>query len=250
VIAFIVAYTVLIAGCKVDTTVSIKSDRDGRGRVAVRVEIDAEAAFALQSGGSTLAESVQLGDLESAGWTISPWAVEEDGAASLRLSKAFVGEGQLREILDELSGSGGLIDQARIETSRGIVRSSDDLSVTADLRVLDAGLAGDPEVARRLSEAGVDVEALDASLTEGLGSAFGLSVVLAIGGARRAWHLEPGDERSLVVSTSRVEWDRLTTLGIASLLAFLAALLLLAAWASRHRRVKARRRAAPGARVR
>jgi len=233
---------VLLAGCKVDTTVAIRSDQDGRGAVSVKVELDAEAAFAMQSTGAPLSERVRLDDLVGAGWTVSPWATDENGAVSLRASKAFDGERQLQEVLGEITGRDGILDHARIERSRGIARSSDALSVAVDLRGLDAGLAGDAEVSRRLGEAGVDVAALDASLTDGIRAAFGLSVVLRVGDERRAWRFMPGDHRSLSVATSRVEWDSLTTLGIALILVLLAGLLFLAAWVSAHRRAKVRRR--------
>ena len=241
------AWGVLRAGCKGDTTVSIRSDEGGRGQVAVRVDLDSEAAFAMQSGGGTLEELVELDDLDAAGWSVSPWEVEDSGAAWVRLTKEFAGEDQLQGILDEIAGPGGLIDGARIDRSRGLVRSSDALSVAADLRGLESGLAGDDEVARRLSESGVDVATLDAGLTDGLDSAFGLSVVLKMGDERRAWELAPGDEKSLVVSTSRIEWDKIMTLGIASILSLLAGLLFAAAWVSAHRRKKGRRRELRGA---
>ncbi|MCZ7535345.1 MAG: hypothetical protein M5T61_04975 [Acidimicrobiia bacterium] len=236
----------LLTGCKVDTTVSIRSDDDGRGRVSVRVDLDAEAAFALQADGVALEQRVKLDDLDDAGWTVSPWRIEDSGAASVRLTKDFVGEDQLAGILDELAGEGGVLGGAHIDRSRGMVRSRDGLSVEADLTSLESGLAGDEEVARRLADAGVDVAALDAGLTEGLDSAFGLSVVLSMGDERRAWHLLPGDEKSLVVSTSRIEWDRITTLGIAAILTLLAALLFLAAWVSARRRRRGPRGAGSG----
>ncbi len=243
------ACAVLLTGCKVDATVSIRSDDDGRGRVSVRVDLDAEAAFALQADGGALEQRVQLDDLRDSGWTVSPWRVEDTGAASVRLTKDFVGEQQLVEILAEIAGDGSLLGGASIDRSRGVMRSSDALSVDADLRALQSGLSGDDEVTRRLTEAGVDVAALDAVLTEGLDTAFGLSVVLAMGDERRAWHLVAGDEKSLVVSTSRVEWDRITTLGIAALLALLAGLLFLAAWVSARRRRRGPRSAERGAPV-
>ena len=62
-----------------------------------------------------------------------------------------------------------------------------------------------------------------------------------MGDEQSRWKVEPGDEQSLVVSKSRIEWDRLTTLGIASILSLLAALLFLAAFVSSRRRKKVRR---------
>ena len=240
-ISAVLACVVVLSGCKVGTTVTVKSDEDGRGRVAVRVSLDAEAVFALQVGGGTLESAVAIDDLSDAGWKVAAWVREESGAASLSFSKAFVGEEQLAEILDELTGEEGMLRDPRIDRSRGIVRSSDALSVTADLSDLESGLAGDDEVVRRLDDAGVDVEALDASLTDGLKSAFSLTVKLTMGDEQSRWKVEPGDEQSLVVSKSRIEWDRLTTLGIASILSLLAALLFLAAFVSSRRRKKVRR---------
>lgn len=245
-IGAVVACAVLLSGCKVGTTVTVKSDEDGRGRVSVRVSLDAEAVFALQAGGGTLESAVAIEDLSDAGWKVAAWAREESGAASISMSKAFVGEEQLAEILDELTGEDGMLRDPRIDRSRGIVRSSDALSVTADLSGLESGLAGDAEVVRRLEGAGVDAEALDATLTDGLESAFSMTVRLAMADEQQRWRITPGDEQSLVVSKSRIEWDRLTTLGIASILSLLAALLFLAALVSSRRRKKARRAPARG----
>ena len=241
-LAAVVACVVALTGCKVDTTVSVRSDGDGRGKVSVRVDLDAEAVFALQVGGGTLEDKVATVDLADAGWKVSEWQRQEGGAASMSLSKEFVGEDQLAGILDEIAGTDGLLREPRIDRSRGLTRSSDTVRLTADLTGLGSGLAGDVEVARRLEAAGVDVAALDSSLNDRLESAFGMTVTLAMGGEKRAWKLKPGDERSLVVSQSRIEWDRITTLGISVLLSALAVLLFLSAWLSSRRRRRSRRR--------
>src|SRR5256885_6095718 len=69
----VVAACLLLAGCKVDTTLTIDVHDNGGGSVRIRVALDADAVQNAQAGGGRLEDRVRLGDLQAAGWTVSPW---------------------------------------------------------------------------------------------------------------------------------------------------------------------------------
>ena len=75
----VVATFVLLAGCKVDTTLTIDVHDNGGGSVRIRVALDADAVQNAQAGGGRLEDRVRLGDLQAAGWTVSPWRRARDG---------------------------------------------------------------------------------------------------------------------------------------------------------------------------
>src|SRR5438105_12656811 len=83
------AFLLLLAGCKVDTTVSIKVHKDGSGVVTVTAVLDPDAVKAAEAGGGKLEDRVRLGDLTKARWTVTPWARSADGSAQIVLSKPF-----------------------------------------------------------------------------------------------------------------------------------------------------------------
>src|SRR5919204_4808174 len=85
----VVACALLLAGCKVDTTLTIDVHDDGGGTVRVRIALDAEAVQNAEAGGGKLEDRVRLGDLRAAGWTVSPWRRARDGGATVTLRKGF-----------------------------------------------------------------------------------------------------------------------------------------------------------------
>src|ERR687898_3547397 len=91
----VVVVCVLLAGCKVDTTLTIDVHDDGSGSVRVRVALDADAVQNAQAGGGMLEDRVRLGDLQAAGWTVTPWRRARDGSATVSLRKGFANAGGL-----------------------------------------------------------------------------------------------------------------------------------------------------------
>src|SRR5206468_1842160 len=83
---------------------TIVVDVDGGGSVRVRVALDADAVQNAQTGGGTLEDRVRLGDLEAAGWSVSPWRRAPDGSATVSLHKDFANAGELASVVTELSG--------------------------------------------------------------------------------------------------------------------------------------------------
>ena len=97
----------MLAGCKVDTTVTIDMEDDGSGVVSVRVRLDAQAVRATEAGGAKLEDRVRLADLADSGWQIGRWVRTPDNAAMLRLSKAFTSPDRVAGIVGEISGPNG-----------------------------------------------------------------------------------------------------------------------------------------------
>ncbi len=122
------AFIVLAAGCKVDTTVSILMRDDGSGMVQVTAALDSDAVRAAEAGGGKLEDRVRLADLGAAGWKVSPWTHASDGSARLRLSKPFDAPAQVHDIVGEISGltnqhiNVSALDQALLAEVRSALR--------------------------------------------------------------------------------------------------------------------------------
>src|SRR5256885_15190244 len=89
----VVAACLLLAGCKVDTTLTIDVHDNGGGSVRIRVALDAHAGQNAQAGGGRLEDRGRLGDLQAAGWTGAPWRPAPGGGAPRSLRKGFAHAG-------------------------------------------------------------------------------------------------------------------------------------------------------------
>jgi hypothetical protein len=119
---------------------------------------------------------------------------------------------------------------------RGLIRTRDELSVGVDLRELAAGVRSDAALAENLRAAGIDVDALDAQLTEQLRDALTVEVAVhAPDGTTRSVTVEPGTADRASVSATSLERERVVLLGIGVVLAVAAVVLLAIARASKRR---------------
>src|SRR2546430_2161478 len=91
----VVAACVLLAGCKVDTTLTIDVHDNGGGSVRIRVALDADAVQNAQAGGGRLEDRVRLGDLQAAGWTVAPGRRGPDGSGTGAPRKELADAGEL-----------------------------------------------------------------------------------------------------------------------------------------------------------
>lgn len=241
--AVVVLAVVALTACRADTRVEITVNGNGAGNVRASVTLDDEAIARL-GGLDAAGRQVPLGDLQRAGWKVSPWVRGQRGGATLTLTHAFHGEEDLAGRLADLVGTGGLIRDPRLAHQRAWFRSHDALSVVVDLRAPTTGIGSDTDLRARMKAAGLDPSALDAQLTSQLRSALNLSVVLHLpGGETRTYDATTGSFTTLRASESHTDMDRVVQVGIAVALAFLAGSLLLAASVSarRNRRRNAQR---------
>jgi hypothetical protein len=199
----------VLAGCRVDTTLTIDVDDDGSGTVRVRIALDAEAVQNAQAGGGMLEDRVRLGDLQAAGWTVSPWRRVPDGSASISLRKKFANEDDLARVVAELNGDDGPLRDVTLERDRGLLFTEYKVTGDADLSQLTAGVANDPELVAQLTAQRVDLAQIDQRLTQQINDAFRLRIRFVFpGGEATEVRPEPGKKVSLATSSSQLDTTR------------------------------------------
>ena len=239
----VVVACVLLAGCKVDTTLTIDVHDDGSGSVRVRLALDADAVQNAQAGGGKLEDRVRLGDLRAAGWTVTPWRRAPDGSATVSLRKNFQNAGDLAAVVAELSGKDGPLQGVTLERNRGFLSTEYKIKGDADLSRLTAGIADDPEVVAQLTGQRVDLARIDQRLAQQINDAFRLRIRFVFpGGDVAEVKPERGKKVSLATSTSQFDTTRALLLAGAVALGVLGVVLLVRG------EVRARRRRGRGAR--
>ncbi|HEX6312061.1 MAG TPA: hypothetical protein VF152_10580 [Acidimicrobiia bacterium] len=231
------ACAIVLAGCEVDTTVSIDVRDDGSGTVAVRVALDADAVSEAEAGGATLEDRVRLGDLEAAGWASTGWRRQSDGGAQLRISKEFADADDLAGVIAELNGPNGPLRDVSLSVDDGVVFDRYRLRGEADLSDLRTGVLEDPELVAALTAQQVDLTALDLRLLDQLQRSFHMRVVVSLPGKTSTFAPEPGEAIELSASSRQFDPGRPLLLAAAAVSAALALLVFL-----RGRRVDRRRR--------
>lgn len=98
------------SACRVDTTVDIRVDDDGSGRVAYTVVANADAVSLLVDDPADL----RFDDLEAAGWNLDG-PIAEDGGVTITASKPFLSPEELPGLLDELLGEGVVFSNVSLE---------------------------------------------------------------------------------------------------------------------------------------
>jgi hypothetical protein len=223
----VVVVCVLLAGCKVDTTLTIDVRDGGGGTVRVRVELDADAVRNAEAGGGKLEDRVRLGDLQAAGWTVSAWRRAPDGGATVSFRKSFANAGDLGGVIAELSGQDGPLHGVTLERNRGFLSTKYKVKGDADLSRLTAGIADDPEVLAQLTGQRVDLAQIDQRLAQQINDAFRLRIRFVFpGGDVTVVKPEPGKKVSLATSTSQFHTTRALLLAGAVALGALGIVLL------------------------
>jgi hypothetical protein len=201
----VLAVSLLLAGCKVDTTVTIAVRDNGSGFVRINVALDAEAVQNAEAGGGKLEDRVRLGDLQAAGWKVSGWKRAPDSSASLSLRKNFAGAGDVKPIFQELDGKDGPLRGVTLERDRNPFFTRDKLTGVADLSQITAGIAADPELAAQLSGQRVDLTKIDQQLTQEIRDAFRVRIRIDLPGGSKVLTPQPGKQVSLSTSTTHID---------------------------------------------
>jgi hypothetical protein len=223
-----VVLVVVLSGCKVDTAVTIDMRDNGSGVVSVRATLDAEAVREAEAGGGKLKDRVRLGDLETAGWTVSPWARSGAGTAQIELTKAFSSPEQVAEIVNEVSGSNGPLRDVRADRARSLASTRSSLTGAIDLSAIQTGVIADQELVNALANQQVDVNAIDQALLTELRNSVSVRVVVKLpDGSTTTINGIAGQRVPFDVSASNLDTRRLALLGLAVLLAVLAIVVLL-----------------------
>jgi hypothetical protein len=216
------AACLLLAGCKVDTTLTIDVNDDGSGSVRVRVALDADAVKNAEAGGGALEDRVRLGDLQAAGWRVSPWRRAPNGSATVSLRKRFENASGLAGVVAELSGKDGPLRGVSLERDQGFLSTEYKVAGEADLSRLTAGVGNDPELAAQLTGQRVDLAQIDQRLAQQINDAFRFRVRLVFpGGDVTEVEPEPGKKVSLATSATQLDTTRAVLLAGAVVLGVL-----------------------------
>ncbi|HEX2040575.1 MAG TPA: hypothetical protein VHF47_12695 [Acidimicrobiales bacterium] len=183
------AALLLLAACRVETTVAVDADADGSGRVQVEVALDREAARRVPD----LAGQLRVDDLRAAGWEVERPQRADGGGLTVRLAKPYRTPAEAVEAIEELSGSNGPFRDFRLRRDRSFLRTTTAISGTVDLR---GGLEafGDEALREQLggSLLGFDPAELEGQLGTPLSRVFAFRVVARL----------PGDVSSNAPSTA------------------------------------------------
>jgi hypothetical protein len=232
----------LLAACKVDTTVTVKVHDDGSGVVSVNAVLDPDAVKAAESGGGKLEDRIRLGDLAKAGWTVQPWARAADGSAALTLTKPFRTPEQATAIVKEINGTAGPLRDVTVTRDSGTFSTSYATTGTVDLKDVQTGLTTDKDVIGTLLAQGVDAGAVDQSLLADLRDSVGVTVKVALPGGTTVVKGVNGQTSPIAASTSVLDTTRVVLVTVAIVLVVLAVVVVL--WPGRGRRRASRRRGA------
>ena len=232
----------VLAGCRVQTEVTIDVAEDGSGVVEVGVGLDPDATSRVPD----LDQALRLDDLRATGWEVVGPQVEDDGHTWVRASKPFDDPAEAQVVLAEITGPEGALRDFVLTEERALARTTYELTGTVDLA---GGLEAftDEELAALLGgePLGASVEELSAELGEPLSEVFTMRLTVNMPDGSETT-VEPvlGDAEPTTVDASATVW-RPDTLAFGGVAIVAALLLLLVAVISPFRRARRRRDVRP-----
>jgi phosphatidylinositol mannoside-binding LppM-like protein len=142
--ALIVIAVMLLAACRVDTTVDISMGADGAGTITVTAVADADVIE--QAPG--LAQDLRFDDAETAGWTVSDPADTADGGLQVRLTHTFADPEEATALLQSINGSGGPLHGMTL--TRVVDDGGTSVSLAGSLRIDGLAAFSDPDVLAKI----------------------------------------------------------------------------------------------------
>jgi hypothetical protein len=136
----IVIAVMLLAACRVDTTVDISMRADGSGRITVTAVADADVVGKAPG----LAEDLRFDDAESAGWTVTGPASTASGGLQAELTHEFENPEEATALLQSINGSGGPLHN--VVLSRRIDQAGTTIDLVGSLRIDGLAAFADPDV--------------------------------------------------------------------------------------------------------
>jgi hypothetical protein len=172
-VALAAAATLLLAGCRVDTELTVDVRADGTGTIALTATADAEVVE--QAPG--LADDLRFDDAEAAGWTVDGPTATDAGGLTVTLRHDFGSLEEATALLASINGAGGPLQGVTLArdpaddaatTLAGSLRVDGGLSSLADPDVLTL-LGGATPYASAIAEAGLSpAEALSMTVAVAL----------------------------------------------------------------------------------
>lgn len=178
-LAFAVAALLLLAACKVETTVGIDADADGTGRVRVEVTLDRDAARRVPD----LAKQLRVDDLRAAGWQVDEPTKTDDDGLVVEAVKRFRTPAEAAQAVEELSGPTGPFRDFELQRDRSFLKTKTAFTGTVDLSGGIEGF-GDDALRERLggSTLGFDPADVEQRLGTALSRIFAFRVVARLPG--------------------------------------------------------------------
>ncbi len=242
---------VMLAGCRVDASVTVHVNANGSGVVTARAVLDADAVQSLEEGGAKLEGAVRLGDLTGAGWKTSGWKRSKAGGATLTLTKGFARAEDAGNVVAELNGGDGPVRGVQVRRHSSKFRTEWSFAGDADMKELKTGVGGDADLLAKLAAERVEVTALDQRLVAQTRDALRLRVTAELPNASaRTFRVPPGTTVVMRTSSSETAWGRLLLVVLGFLFVTVAVVLVVigASRGRRQRRQAARRVVRPAPR--
>lgn len=188
-VIFTLVLVVLAAACQVDADVVVQMDDDGSGTVTVMVTLDPEAAARIPD----LADQLQVDDLEAVGWRVDGPSTVEGGALQITATRAFETPGQGAQVLTELTGPEGILQDVELTRSREFARTTFAFRADADATEGVASLA-DEALAGVLGGDGFggQLEQIEADTGKPADEQVDLTLQVQLPGAGETWAIESG----------------------------------------------------------
>jgi FMN phosphatase YigB (HAD superfamily) len=110
----------LVAACRVDTSVHVEVEDAGSGTVTVVLNADAVAVARVPE----LAGGLRLDDARAAGWAVEGPLFRADGGVQIRAVKRFESSAQLPQLLEEFAGPDVIFTDVVLEQTRSFAETS------------------------------------------------------------------------------------------------------------------------------
>jgi len=138
--ALIVLSVMLLAACRVDTTVDITMGQDGSGHITVTAIADAEVVKRAPG----LVADLRFDDAQAAGWTVGVPAPTSDGGLKVEISHPFANPEEATALLQSINGPGGPLHDVAV--SRTVDEGGTTVSIKGSLRIDGLDAFADPDV--------------------------------------------------------------------------------------------------------
>ena len=241
----IVIAGMLLAACRVDTTVDVSMGDDGQGTITVTAVADSDVVGRAPG----LAEDLRFDDATSAGWDVAEPVETADGGLRVQLSHDFANPQEATALLQSINGSGGPlhgVTLTRVLDDRGTT-----VSLAGSLRIDGLAAFADPDVLAAIGATPYadEVAASNISPTQAVGVTVRArlpgritSATGAIEGGSVSWNV-PLDGSQLDLGTTAVDdhgtakiWGIAANVALIALVAWCVVAAAFIAWVVRQRR--------------
>jgi hypothetical protein len=175
----VVALVLVVAGCRVETTVGIDVGHDGSGHIEVAVGLDDDALAKIPD----LKEQLQVSDLTVTGWKVTGPTKGDAGLHWVRADHSFATPAEATKLLRQLSGDKGPFRSFRLTRHHSFLRTKFAMTGTVDFT---GGLESfsDPALTQQLGGQafGRDLQKLEQQLGQSLDRTFRFKVAVRLPG--------------------------------------------------------------------